>query len=168
MWTRIKVADITTKTFTVHFASCQIRAKFEPSQALFRTIPRVRVLLWCHLASSFQQEWSPFDMLLFWKKATKTFDFSSLSIWLVRFRSFFSYFFMVNLSHMLNNYTWYGFSHHCGTFSNKIHKNYTGARKDPPGKQKFDRLCPIFLEPLVLQISYIPHWKAVISSFWGL
>ena len=41
---------------------------------------------------------------------------------------------------------------------------YTGARKDPPGKQKFDGLSPISLEPLVLQISCIPHWKALISS----
>ena len=42
---------------------------------------------------------------------------------------------------------------------------YTGARKDPTSKQKFDGLCPISLEPLVLQISYIPHWKALIFSF---
>ena len=44
-------------------------------------------------------------------------------------------------------------------------KMYTGANKDPPGKQKFGGLCPITLEPLVLQISYIPHWKALIFSF---
>ena len=41
---------------------------------------------------------------------------------------------------------------------------YTDTRKYWPGKQKFDGLCPITLEPLVLQISYIPHWKALISS----
>ena len=42
---------------------------------------------------------------------------------------------------------------------------YTGANKDSPCKQKFGGLCPITLEPLVLQISYIPHWKALIFSF---
>ena len=47
----------------------------------------------------------------------------------------------------------------------KGHQSYTGARKDPTSKQKFDGLCPISLEPLVLQISYIPHWKALIFSF---
>ena len=41
---------------------------------------------------------------------------------------------------------------------------YTDTRKYWPGKQKFDGLCPITLEPLVLQISYIPHWKALIFS----
>ena len=42
---------------------------------------------------------------------------------------------------------------------------YTHTRKYPPGKQKFGGLCPITLEPLVLEISYIPHWKALIFSF---
>ena len=46
----------------------------------------------------------------------------------------------------------------------KEEQRYTEARKDSPGKQKFDGLCLISLEPLVLQISYIPHWKALISS----
>ena len=42
---------------------------------------------------------------------------------------------------------------------------YTHTRKYPPGKQKFDELCPITLEPIVLQLSYIPHWKALIFSY---
>ena len=41
---------------------------------------------------------------------------------------------------------------------------YTGARKDPPSKQNFDGLCPISLEPLVVQKSYVPHWKALLFS----
>ena len=42
---------------------------------------------------------------------------------------------------------------------------YTGTRNYPHGKQKFDGLCKISPKVIVLQKSYIPHWKALILSF---
>ena len=42
---------------------------------------------------------------------------------------------------------------------------YTPTKKYPASKQKFDGFCQIFPKVIVLQKSYIPHWKALIFSF---
>ena len=42
---------------------------------------------------------------------------------------------------------------------------YTPTKKYSASKQKFDGFCQIFPKVIVLQKSYIPHWKALIFSF---
>ena len=41
---------------------------------------------------------------------------------------------------------------------------HSGAQNKRDGQQKFDGFCHFLPEPLILQISYVPHFKALTFS----